>query len=60
MTFALFFLAEYSHIILMSLLTALLFLGAWLPPMDIFPFNMVPSAIWLSLKTALVMFGFIW
>lgn len=60
MNFALFFLAEYSHIILMSLITTLLFLGGWLPPMDIFPLNLIPNVLWLGLKTALIMFGFIW
>ena len=56
MVFALFFLAEYGHIILMSVLTAILFLGGWL--------SMVPglpdSSFWLALKSVLVMFIFIW
>lgn len=60
MTFALFFLAEYSHIILMSLLTTLLFFGGWLPPFHFFPFHFIPSFIWLGLKTTLIMFLFIW
>lgn len=57
MTFALFFLAEYSHIILMSLLTALLFFGGWLP---LWGLNMIPGPVWLSLKTCLFIFVFIW
>lgn len=57
MTFALFMLAEYSHIILMSLLTSLLFLGGWLP----FPFlEIIPPAINLALKTTFITFLFIW
>lgn len=60
MTFAMFFLAEYSHIILMSLITTLLFFGAWLPPFHFFPFNLIPSVFWFGLKTAFFMFVFIW
>jgi NADH-quinone oxidoreductase subunit H len=58
MTFAMFFLAEYSHIILMSLITSLLFFGGWLP---IFSFlSFIPGYIWLGIKTTLFMFVFIW
>lgn len=57
MTFALFMLAEYSHIILMSLLTSLLFLGGWLP----LPFlDFIPPAINLAIKTTFITFLFIW
>lgn len=57
MTFALFMLAEYSHIILMSLLTSLLFLGGWLP----FPFlDIIPPTINLAIKTTLITFLFVW
>lgn len=58
MTFALFFLAECGHVILMSLLTAILFLGGWLPPLEILGF--IPGYIWLGLKTALLIYVFIW
>lgn len=51
MGFALFFLAEYSNIILMSAVTALLFLGGWQVPFDFIPFSWVPSSIYFSLKT---------
>lgn len=51
MGFALFFLAEYSNIILMSAVTALLFLGGWQVPFDFFPFSWVPAPIYFSLKT---------
>lgn len=50
MTFALFFLGEYANMLLMSTISAILFLGGWLPIMDNFIFNLVPSAFWLSLK----------
>jgi NADH-quinone oxidoreductase subunit H len=50
MTFALFFLAEYSNMLLMSALSAILFLGGWLPPINIFPLTLVPGSIWFSIK----------
>ena len=53
MTFALFFLAEYSNMLLMSTFAAILFMGGWLTPIDVFPFNFFPNSIWLSLKIAL-------
>lgn len=60
MTFALFFLAEYGHIILMSFFTSILFFGGWLPPFDLFPFTLIPSYIWIALKTSFFIFVFIW
>ena len=60
MTFALFFLGEYANMILMSAMTAVLFLGGWLPPFDIAPFNWLPGPIWLALKIAFCLFIFIW
>lgn len=60
MAFALFFLGEYAHIIFMSLLTAILFFGGWLPPLDIFPLNLIPGEVWLGIKTAFFMFVFVW
>lgn len=60
MTFALFFLGEYANMILMSALTVILFLGGWLPPLDIAPFNWIPGVIWFLLKVVLVLFVFIW
>ena len=53
MTFALFFLAEYSNMLLMSALSAVLFFGGWLPPFDIFPLTLVPGSIWFSLKVGI-------
>ncbi|MGB2142812.1 MAG: complex I subunit 1/NuoH family protein, partial [Candidatus Puniceispirillaceae bacterium] len=46
MSFALFFLGEYANMILMSGMTVVLFLGGWLPPVDIAPFNLIPGPIW--------------
>ena len=60
MTFALFFLGEYANMILMSASTTVLFLGGWLPPVDIAPFNWIPGPIWFGLKIALVLFCFLW
>jgi NADH-quinone oxidoreductase subunit H len=50
MTFALFFLAEYANMLLMSALSAILFLGGWLAPIDNILFNIIPGTIWLCLK----------
>jgi NADH-quinone oxidoreductase subunit H len=53
MTFALFFLAEYSNMLLMSTFAAILFLGGWLPLFNIFPLNLFPGSVWLSSKIAI-------
>jgi NADH-quinone oxidoreductase subunit H len=58
-TFALFFLGEYMNMILMSAMTTILFLGGWLPPLDVAPFNWIPGPVWLALKIALCLFIFI-
>jgi NADH-quinone oxidoreductase subunit H len=60
MTFALFFLGEYANMILMSGMATVLFLGGWLPPFDIAILNAVPGAVWFALKTAFILFCFIW
>ncbi len=60
MPFALFFLGEYANMILMSAMTAVLFLGGWLPPVDMAPFNWVPGPIWFALKISFVLFCFLW
>ncbi len=60
MTFGLFFLGEYANMILMSAMTAILFLGGWLPPFDFAPFSYIPGPIWLALKISLLLFVFIW
>ena len=59
-SFVLFFLAEYASMILMSAMTVILFLGGWLPPFDIFPFNAIPGIIWFTAKIIFVLFLFIW
>lgn len=60
MTFALFFLGEYANMILMCGMTTVLFLGGWLPPLDIAPLNMIPGPIWFAAKIAFLLFIFIW
>ncbi len=60
MAFALFFLGEYANMILMAGMTSILFLGGWLPPLDIAPFNMIPGPLWLAAKIAFVLFFFLW
>ena len=60
MTFGLFFLGEYANMILMSAMTSILFLGGWLPPVNIPPFSLVPGPIWFAAKIALCLFVFIW
>lgn len=65
MSFALFSLAEYSHIIFMSLLFVLLFLGGWLPfPLPLFndfnDFILLNPSLLLAIKTSLIIFWFIW
>jgi len=59
MTFALFFLAEYSNMLLMSSFAAILFLGGLLPPFNIFPLYLFPGSFWFSLKIALGVVFFI-
>ena len=58
MAFALFFLGEYANMILMSGMTAILFLGGWQAPFAFLSF--VPGIIWFAAKTAFVLFCFIW
>ena len=60
MTFALFFLGEYANMILMTGMTTILFLGGWLPPFDIAPFNWIPGPIWFAFKMAFLLFIFLW
>ncbi len=60
MGFAIFFLAEYASMWLVSILAVLMFMGGWLPPIDSALFNWVPGWIWLGLKTFVVVSMFIW
>ena len=54
MMYAMFWLGEYANILLMCALGSILFLGGWLSPIDLYPFNLVPGAIWLILKILLL------
>ncbi|HRZ23973.1 MAG TPA: NADH-quinone oxidoreductase subunit NuoH [Candidatus Contendobacter sp.] len=65
MAFAVFFLAEYANMILVSALAATLFLGGWLSPFEGIPvlgalFDFVPGALWLTLKISLLLLFFLW
>ena len=50
MMYAMFWLGEYANILLMCAMGSILFLGGWLPIIDIYPLNIVPSPIWMILK----------
>ena len=58
MMYAMFWLGEYANILLMCAMGAILFLGGWLPPLDIFPFNAVPGPLWMILKILFLFFLF--
>ncbi len=60
MTFALFFLAEYINMIIISTMTSLLFLGGWAPPFSSFITNAIPGFFWLVIKVFLLLSVFIW
>ncbi|MBP6901332.1 MAG: NADH-quinone oxidoreductase subunit NuoH [Burkholderiaceae bacterium] len=60
MSFAMFFLAEYANMILVSTLCVVMFLGGWLPPIDSALFNWIPGWIWLALKVFVVVTMFLW
>ena len=60
MAFAIFFLAEYANMILISALAAVMFLGGWLPPFDFPPFTWVPGFVWFFFKMAFFLFCFLW
>ena len=54
MMYAMFWLGEYANILLMCALGSILFLGGWLSPIDLYPFNMIPGVFWLILKILLL------
>ncbi len=60
MSFAMFFLAEYANMWLVSVLAAIMFLGGWISPFDHWLFNWVPGWIWLGAKTFCVVTMFLW
>ena len=60
MSYAMFYLAEYANMWLISILAAIMFLGGWLPPVDSDFFNWIPGWIWLGIKTCAVVTLFIW
>ena len=58
MMYAMFWLGEYANILLMCALGSILFLGGWLPPVDFYPLNLIPGAIWLIFKILFLFFLF--
>ena len=58
MMYAMFWLGEYANILLMCAMGAILFLGGWLSPIEIYPFTLVPGPLWLILKILLLFFLF--
>tara|TARA_B100000427_G_C15500504_1_gene591789 strand:+ start:992 stop:1993 length:1002 start_codon:yes stop_codon:yes gene_type:complete len=50
MMYAMFWLGEYANILLLCALGSILFLGGWLSPINIFPFNLLPGVFWMILK----------
>ncbi len=58
MMYAMFWLGEYANILLMCAMGAVLFLGGWLSPLEIYPFTLIPGAMWLILKILILFFLF--
>ena len=54
MMYAMFWLGEYANILLMCALGSILFLGGWLSPIELYPFNLIPGAAWLVFKILLL------
>ena len=54
MMYAMFWLGEYANILLMCALGSILFLGGWLSPIELYPFNLIPGALWLIFKILLL------
>ena len=60
MGFALFFLGENVNIIMMCTVTVLLFFGAWMPPINIILFTLIPGIFWFAVKILIFLFSFVW
>jgi NADH-quinone oxidoreductase subunit H len=60
MSFALFFLGEYANMILVSSITATLFMGGYLPPFGITFLELIPGSVWFILKIVFLLFVFLW
>ena len=58
MMYAMFWLGEYANILLMCAMGTILFLGGWLPLVDIYPFNLIPAPIWMIIKILFLFFLF--
>ena len=58
MMYAMFWLGEYANILLMCAMGSILFLGGWLPPLDIYPLNLVPAPVWMISKILFLFFLF--
>lgn len=58
--FALFFLGEYANMIMMSSITTIMFLGGWLPIVDVLPINLIPGPVWFGLKVCFFVALFVW
>ena len=58
MMYAMFWLGEYANILLMCAMGSILFLGGWLPPLDVYPMNIIPAPVWMILKILFMFFLF--
>ena len=58
MMYAMFWLGEYANILLMCAMGSILFLGGWLPIIDIYPINLIPASIWMIIKILFLFFLF--
>lgn len=58
--YAMFFLGEYANMFLVSAMGSVLFLGGWLPPVDLAPLNWIPGPLWFIAKICFLLFVFIW
>ena len=58
MMYAMFWLGEYANILLMCAMGSILFLGGWLPIIDIYPINLIPAPLWMVIKILFLFFLF--